>query len=62
MTALAMLLGLAPMLYATGNGSGIPRPLAVVVLGGLVSSLFLTLFVLPAIYQLVESRRAPGRP
>ena len=57
MTALAMLLGLVPMLFATGSGSEIQRPLAAVVLGGLVSSMFLTLLVLPAIYHIVESRR-----
>ena len=57
MTALAMLLGLVPMLFATGSGSEIQRPLAAVVLGGLVSSMFLTLVVLPAIYHLVESPR-----
>ncbi|MDD4871188.1 MAG: CusA/CzcA family heavy metal efflux RND transporter [Kiritimatiellae bacterium] len=56
MTALAMLLGLVPMLYATGNGSEIQRPLASVVLGGLISSLFLTLIVLPVIYAIVESK------
>ncbi len=56
MTALAMLLGLVPMLFATGSGSEIQRPLAAVVLGGLVSSMFLTMVVLPAIYHLVESR------
>jgi len=55
MTALAMLLGLVPMIYATGNGSEIQRPLASVVLGGLVSSLFLTLLVLPALYVTVET-------
>ena len=57
MTALAMLLGLVPMLFATGSGSEIQRPLAAVVLGGLVSSMVLTLVVLPAIYHIVESRR-----
>jgi cobalt-zinc-cadmium resistance protein CzcA len=56
MTALAMLLGLVPMLFATGSGSEIQRPLAAVVLGGLLSSMVLTLVVLPAIYHLVESR------
>ncbi len=55
MTALAMLLGLVPMLYATGSGSEIQRPLAAVVLGGLLSSMVLTLVVLPVIYHLVES-------
>ena len=57
MTSLAMLLGLLPMLAATGSGSEVQRPLATVVLGGLVSSMFLTLVILPAIYHLVESRR-----
>jgi len=45
------------MLFATGSGSEIQRPLAAVVLGGMVSSMVLTLVVLPAIYHLVESRR-----
>ena len=57
MTALAMLLGLVPMLFATGNGCEIQRPLSAVVLGGLFSSMFLTLLVLPAIYNIFESRR-----
>jgi cobalt-zinc-cadmium resistance protein CzcA len=57
MTTLTTLLGLVPMIYATGSGSEIQRPLAAVILGGLTSSLFLTLIVLPAIYHIVESRR-----
>jgi len=57
MTTLTTLLGLTPMIYATGSGSEIQRPLAAVVLGGLASSLFLTLVVLPAIYLIVESVR-----
>ena len=56
MTALTTLLGLVPMLYASGSGSEIQRPLAAVVLGGLVTSTFLTLIVLPALYCIVESR------
>ncbi len=56
MTALTTLLGLMPLVYATGSGSEIQRPLATVVLGGLVSSLLLTLIVLPVLYSLVESR------
>ncbi|MFC1890204.1 efflux RND transporter permease subunit [Thermodesulfobacteriota bacterium] len=54
MTALTTLLGLTPMIYATGSGSEIQRPLAAVVLGGLVSSTVLTLLVLPVLYSLVE--------
>jgi cobalt-zinc-cadmium resistance protein CzcA len=57
MTALTTLLGLTPLLYASGSGSEIQRPLAVVVLGGLVSSMLLTLIVLPVLYSIVESRR-----
>lgn len=52
MTALTTLLGLMPLIYATGSGSEIQRPLATVVLGGLVSSLALTLIVLPVLYSL----------
>lgn len=50
MTAFTTVLGLAPLLYATGVGSEVQRPLATVVAGGLVSSTLLTLFVLPAMY------------
>jgi len=53
MTALTTLLGLAPLLYATGVGSEVQRPLATVVVGGLVSSTFLTLLVLPVLYSTV---------
>ncbi len=56
MTTLATLLGLIPMLYSQGSGSEIQRPLALVVIGGLVSSLFLSLFVLPAIYCMIEKK------
>jgi cobalt-zinc-cadmium resistance protein CzcA len=57
MTTLSTLLGILPMIYATGSGSEIQRPLAAVILGGMVTSLALTLLVLPAIYHIVESRR-----
>lgn len=50
MTALTTVLGLAPLLYTTGVGSEVQRPLATVVVGGLVSSTFLTLFVLPTLF------------
>jgi cobalt-zinc-cadmium resistance protein CzcA len=57
MTALTTLLGLLPMIYATGSGSEIQRPLATVVLGGLATSVALTLLVLPALYLALEERR-----
>ena len=50
MTASIAALGLIPMLLSTGVGSEVQRPLATVVVGGLVSSTLLTLFVLPALY------------
>jgi cobalt-zinc-cadmium resistance protein CzcA len=57
MTGLTTLLGLTPLLFTGGSGSEIQRPLAAVVLGGLVSSMLLTLIVLPVLYSIVESRR-----
>ena len=53
-TASVAALGLIPMLFATGPGSEIQKPLAAVVIGGLVSSTFLTLFLLPALYNIFE--------
>ncbi len=50
-TATIAMLGLVPLLLATGVGSEVQRPLAVVVIGGLVSSTLLTLLVLPAAYR-----------
>jgi cobalt-zinc-cadmium resistance protein CzcA len=51
MTALVASLGFVPMALATGTGAEVQRPLATVVIGGLVSSTVLTLFVLPALYR-----------
>jgi cobalt-zinc-cadmium resistance protein CzcA len=59
MTALATLLGLVPLLFATGVGSEIQRPLATVVVGGLLSSTLLTLFVLPVLYPRFSRGVAP---
>jgi cobalt-zinc-cadmium resistance protein CzcA len=56
MTAMTTLLGLLPLVWATGSGSEIQRPLAAVVLGGLASAMLLTMIVLPALYYLVEMR------
>ncbi len=51
MTALVAILGLIPMIFATGPGSEIQKPLATVVIGGLVTSTLLTLIVLPTLYR-----------
>jgi cobalt-zinc-cadmium resistance protein CzcA len=51
MTASIAAFGLVPLLFATGPGSEIQRPLAIVVIGGLVSSTLLTLILLPILYQ-----------
>jgi cobalt-zinc-cadmium resistance protein CzcA len=56
MTALVASLGLIPMLLATGPGSEIQKPLATVVIGGLISSTILTLIVLPTIYGWFEKK------
>jgi len=53
-TAGVAALGLVPMLFATGPGSEIQKPLAAVVIGGLISSTFLTLFILPTLYKVFE--------
>lgn len=50
MTAITSVLGLIPMILSSGAGAEIQRPLAIVIVGGLVSATFLTLFVLPALY------------
>ncbi len=57
MTASIAALGLIPMLLATGVGSEVQKPLATVVIGGLVSSTLLTLFVLPALYEIFSRRK-----
>src|SRR5690606_40710827 len=62
MTALATILALTPMgIGITGKGGFISQPLAVVVIGGLLSSTVLTLIVLPTLYYLVESARENRR-
>jgi cobalt-zinc-cadmium resistance protein CzcA len=54
MTALLAMLGLLPMALSHGIGSEVQKPLAVVIIGGLISATFLTLIVLPALYLLFE--------
>ncbi len=50
MTALVASLGFVPMAIATGTGAEVQKPIATVVIGGLISATLLTLFVLPALY------------
>jgi cobalt-zinc-cadmium resistance protein CzcA len=57
MTALVASLGFVPMAIATGTGAEVQKPLATVVIGGLITSTILTLFVLPAITGMVLKRR-----
>ena len=54
LTSLTTMLGLAPLLLATGPGAEIQKPLAVVAIGGLVSSTILTLIILPTLYGWFE--------
>lgn len=57
MTASVAALGFVPMALATGMGAEVQRPLATVVIGGVISSTLLTMFVLPVLYPLFEPRR-----
>jgi cobalt-zinc-cadmium resistance protein CzcA len=58
MTALVASLGFIPMAVSTGSGAEVQRPLATVVIGGLVSSTALTLLVIPVLYEMIETRFA----
>jgi heavy metal efflux system protein len=58
MTATVAALGLVPFLFATGPGSEVQRPLAIVVIGGLITSTQLTLVVLPALYGFFDDQPA----
>jgi cobalt-zinc-cadmium resistance protein CzcA len=58
MTALVASLGFVPMAFNVGTGAEVQRPLASVVIGGIVSSTLLTLFVLPALYRLAGGATA----
>ena len=61
MTALVAALGFVPMAFNTSIGSEVQRPLATVVIGGVVSSTLLTLFVLPALYRLIGRWIEPSK-
>jgi cobalt-zinc-cadmium resistance protein CzcA len=56
MTAFVAALGFVPMAIATGSGAEVQRPLATVVIGGIISSTFLTLVLLPTLYEWMERR------
>ena len=58
MTALVASVGFIPMAISTGAGAEVQRPLATVVIGGLISATFLTLLVLPTVYTWMEERRS----
>jgi cobalt-zinc-cadmium resistance protein CzcA len=58
MTALVASLGFVPMALSTSSGAEVQRPLATVVIGGLVTSTLLTLFVLPTVYSFFRRPRA----
>ena len=58
LTALTDILGFLPMAISTSAGAEVQRPLATVVIGGLITSTLLTLFILPIFYQWVEKRKS----
>ena len=58
MTALVASLGFVPMAFNTGVGSEVQRPLATVVIGGILSSTLLTLIVIPALYRVLHGTEA----
>jgi len=57
MASLLALLGLLPMALSTSIGSETQRPFAVVIVGGMLTTFFVAMFVLPVIYTLVTSKR-----
>lgn len=58
MTATTAMFGLLPLVFATGPGAEIQKPLAIVVIGGLITSTVTTLYLLPLAYQYMEKRRS----
>ena len=56
MTALVASLGFVPMAFNSGTGAEVQRPLATVVIGGIISATLLTLVLLPALYKLVNHK------
>jgi cobalt-zinc-cadmium resistance protein CzcA len=62
MTGMVASLGFVPMALATGSGAEVQRPLATVVIGGILSATFLTLMLLPALYDTVERKADAAKP
>lgn len=62
MTALVALLGFVPMAIATGTGAEVQRPLATVVIGGILSSIALTLLVLPLLCRFAHRKDPEDEP
>jgi cobalt-zinc-cadmium resistance protein CzcA len=62
MTALVASLGFVPMAIATGTGAEVQRPLATVVIGGILSSTALTLLVLPLLYRFAHRKDSADEP
>jgi cobalt-zinc-cadmium resistance protein CzcA len=60
-TAVVAALGFVPMAISTEPGSEVQRPLATVVIGGLISATVLTLFILPIAYELARRAQRPPR-
>ena len=61
MTALVASLGFVPMALATGTGAEVQKPIATVVIGGLISATLLTLLVLPALYACFGHHKSTGK-
>ncbi len=62
MTAMVASFGFVPMALSMGSGAEVQKPLATVVIGGIVTSTLLTLFILPAIYSFISVKKAQRRP
>jgi Cu(I)/Ag(I) efflux system membrane protein CusA/SilA len=56
MTAFTSIIGLMPMLLSTGTGSEVQKPLAIVVVGGLITSVFMTMVVIPVLFGVVQQK------
>ena len=57
MTAMSIIVGLLPVLYATGTGAEVMQRIAAPLVGGMISALLVTLFIVPVVYYLVEGAR-----